>query len=71
MKNKYYNINTNKRGKMNILITINAQYINQLNILLNSIQKSNRDEKFNVYILNRDLNKKQIKEIEKGLNLEK
>ncbi len=56
---------------MNILITINAQYINQLNILLNSIQKSNRDEKFNVYILNRDLNKKQIKEIEKGLNLEK
>ncbi len=55
---------------MNILVTINAQYINQLNILLNSIQKSNRDEKFNIYILNKGLNKKQIEEIKKGLNSE-
>ena len=56
---------------MNILVTINAQYINQLNVLLNSIQKSNKDEKFNVYILSRDLNNEQIEEIKKGLNLEK
>ena len=56
---------------MNILVTINAQYINQLNILLNSIQKSNKNEKFNIYILNRDLNKKQIEEIKKNLDLEK
>ncbi len=56
---------------MNILVTINAQYCKQLNILLNSIQKSNIDEKFNIYILNRNLNKKQIEEIKKRLNLEK
>ena len=56
---------------MNILVTINAKYINHLNILLNSIQKSNKNENFNVYILNRDLNKKQIEEIQNGLNLEK
>ena len=56
---------------MNILVTINSQYINQLNILLNSIQKSNKDEKFNIYILNRDLNQKQIEEVKKRLNLEK
>ena len=56
---------------MNILVTINSQYITQLNILLNSIQKSNKNEKFDIYILNRDLNKKQIEEIKKGLGLEK
>ena len=56
---------------MNILVTINDKYIKQLNVLLNSIQKSNKCEKFNVYILNIDLNKKQIEEIKKGLDLEK
>ena len=56
---------------MNILVTINAQYINQLNVLLNSIQKSNKNENFDIYILNRDLNEKQIEEIKKGLDLEK
>ena len=56
---------------MNILVTINAQYINQLNILLNSIQRSNKEEEFDIYILNRDLNKKQIEEIKKRLDTEK
>ncbi len=56
---------------MNILVTINSQYINQLNILLNSIQKSNKNENFNVYVLNKDLTKEQIEKIKEHLNLEK
>ena len=56
---------------MNILVTINTQYINQLNILLNSIQKSNRDEKFNIYIINKDLTQKQIEEIKKRIGFRK
>ena len=56
---------------MNILVTINAKYTKQLNILLNSIQKSNRNEKFNIYILNRDLNEKNLDEIKNRLDLEK
>ena len=55
---------------MNILVTINSQYVKQLNILLNSIQKSNKDEKFNVYVLNRNLTGEQLKEIQKGLDLD-
>ena len=54
---------------MNILVTINDQYINQLNILLNSIQKSNKNKKFNVYVLHRNLKEKQIEEIKKRLDL--
>ncbi len=56
---------------MNILVTINDKYVKQLNILLNSIQISNRNENFNVYILNRNLTIKHFKEIKKGLDLEK
>lgn len=56
---------------MNILVTINSNYIKQLNILLNSIQRSNKNEIFDIYILNSDLTKKEIKEIGKGLNLDK
>ncbi len=56
---------------MNILVTINMQYINQLNILLNSIQKSNKNEKFDIYVLHRDLNQKQIEEIGKNLDVKK
>ncbi len=55
---------------MNILVAVNNTYIKQLNILLNSIQKSNIDEKFDIYVLNGNLTKKQIKEINRGLNLE-
>ena len=56
---------------MNILVTINEQYVNQLNILLSSIQKSNKNEKFNIYILNKELDEKQIEEIKKGLDLKR
>ena len=56
---------------MNILVTINTQYINQLNILLNSIQKSNRDKEFNIYIINKDLTQEQIEKIKKRIGFRK
>ncbi len=56
---------------MNILVAINGQYIKQLNVLLNSIQKSNKDENFSVYIFNKNLSKEQIEEIKNGLDLNK
>ena len=56
---------------MNILVAINGQYTKQLNVLLNSIQKSNKDENFNIYIFNKNLNKEQIEEIKNGLDLKK
>lgn len=40
---------------MNILVTINKEYIKQLNILLNSIQYSNPKESFDIYILHKNL----------------
>lgn len=56
---------------MNILMTINEKYIEQLNILLNSIQLSNKDENFNVYILYMDSLDKKADEIKRGLDLSK
>lgn len=56
---------------MNILFTINKGYIEQLNILLNSIQISNPEETFNIYILYKDLSKDDISYIETGLDLER
>lgn len=56
---------------MNVLVTINKQYVKQLNILLNSIQKSNKGKNFDIYILHKNLSKKEIDKIEKGLDLEK
>lgn len=52
---------------MNILVAINEKYIKQLNILLNSIQYSNPSENFDIYILNNDLSKEKLKEVQKGL----
>lgn len=56
---------------MNILVAINTQYIKQLNILLQSIQKSNKEEQFDIYILHRCLTGKDIKQIKNNLNIEK
>ena len=56
---------------MNILITINKGYVKQVNILLNSIQYSNLNEKFDIYILHKSLNKLHFKDIEKGLDLKR
>lgn len=53
---------------MNILITINKSYAKQLNVLLNSIQYSNPKEKFEVYILHKDLEEKDILLIKNGLD---
>lgn len=56
---------------MNILITINKGYVKQLNVLLNSIQYSNSKEKFDVYILHKNLEQSDIENIQGGLDLEK
>ena len=54
---------------MNILITINRKYLKQLNTLLNSIQYSNAKEKFDIYVLHRDLEETDLKIINNNLDL--
>ena len=56
---------------MNILLTINKKYVKLVNILLNSIQLSNKDTKFDVYILHRELDIEDKNIIESGLDLNK
>lgn len=56
---------------MNLLITINKGYIKQLNILLKSIQISNPDEHFNVYILHRELDEDDIMKIKNQIDVER
>ncbi len=54
---------------MNILVAINKKYVRQLNILLNSIGYSNNKENFNIYILNKNLDKDDLENITEGLDL--
>ena len=54
---------------MNILVAINKKYVRQLNILLNSIGYSNKKEKFNVYILHRNLDKEDMENVIENLDL--
>ncbi len=56
---------------MNILVTINKEYVKQLNILLNSIQYSNMNENFDIYILHKNLSKEDMREIKKNLDLKR
>lgn len=56
---------------MNILLTINKKYVKLVNILLNSIQLSNKDTKFDVYIIHRELDIKDKDAIENGLDINK
>ena len=56
---------------MNILITINKKFIKQVNILLNSIQYSNTNESFNIYVLHRDLEECDLKIISNNLDLKR
>lgn len=55
---------------MNILSTINKGYVKQLNILLNSIQNSNPNEIFDIYILHTNLDQTDIDKIQFGLKEE-
>lgn len=52
---------------MNLLVAINQNYINQLNILLKSIQISNPKAKISVYVLHKDLQDKDIEFISCGI----
>ena len=54
---------------MNILVAINKKYVRQLNILLNSIGYSNKEENFNIYILHKSLDKEDIENITENLDL--
>ena len=56
---------------MNILVSINKSYVKQLNILLNSIAYSNKNEEFSVYVLNKELDDEDFKNLTTNLNLEK
>lgn len=54
---------------MNILVAINKKYVRPLNILLNSIGYSNKEENFNIYILHKNLDKEDMENITENLNL--
>lgn len=53
---------------MNLLVAINKNYIEQLKILLKSIQTSNPKEVFSIYILHKNLEKNDITNITTVLN---
>ena len=54
---------------MNILVAINKKYVRQLNILLKSIEYSNKEESFNIYILHKNLDKEDMENITENLDL--
>ena len=54
---------------MNILVSVNSKYVNQLNILLNSIKYSNKEEKFDIFILHRNLNDEDKEKIVEALDV--
>lgn len=54
---------------MNILIIINKKLLKQANVLLNSIQYSNSEENFNIYILHRELDENDKKLINNNIDL--
>ena len=56
-----------KKSPINILVTINKNYINPLIVMLYSLIKNN-SYKTNVYIMNKDLEKKDIDYISKKIN---
>ena len=45
---------------MNILVTLNSNYLNVLIVMLKSLAYSNKHRKFDVYVLNESLTKKNI-----------
>lgn len=54
---------------MNILVAINKKYVRQLNILLKSIEYSNKEENFNIYILHKNLDKEDMENVTENLDL--
>lgn len=57
-----------EKRNMNILLAINNKYIEQVIVLLKSMLKSNPNEKFHVYILNKCLNQKEKNRILQKVN---
>ncbi|MFC4023649.1 glycosyltransferase family 8 protein [Oceanobacillus longus] len=53
---------------MNILVTLNANYINPLKVMLKSLFMNNSNEVFCVYLLHSTLNEKELSMIHKYIN---
>lgn len=53
---------------MNILVTINRSYLQQLLILLKSLQKSNSNESFDVFVMAKDITNLDIENIKEKLS---
>jgi len=53
---------------MNILVTLDANYIPQLIIMMKSILKSNSNTNFNTYIVHKGLTDENFKQLNEGVN---
>jgi lipopolysaccharide biosynthesis glycosyltransferase len=53
---------------MNILVTLNKNYLKQLEVMLLSILKSNTARYFKVYIISKELKENDLRDLEKRLN---
>lgn len=56
---------------MNILVSLDSNYIHQLKVMLTSLQIENPNEEFSIYILNSKLNKEDIENIKKCTDLKR
>lgn len=56
---------------MNILVTINKDYIKQLNVLLKSIELSNKKDRFDIYLFHKSLTELEIDKVKNGLDMER
>lgn len=52
---------------MNILVTLNYNYLDQLIVMLKSLAYSNKHQKFDVYVMNNSLTEKDIKYLNKNI----
>lgn len=53
---------------MNLLFTINRSYVEQLNVLLKSVEISNSSSNFNIFVLHRDLIREDEDIIKRGID---
>ena len=56
---------TNKQDNMNIVFSINKNYINLLCISITSLLENNHNRQINIYILHAELNSKNQKKIKR------
>lgn len=65
---EYKRLTTKQRGDtlkpINILVTLNENYMPQLNVMLSSMRINNPGEKFDIYLMHRGISKKRLAETE-------